>query len=157
MGRRKRAVKRSILSDPLYHDLLVARFVNHLMERGKKSLAESIFYGALDAIKEKNVGKDPLDVLKRAIDNVKPLVEVRSRRVGGATYQVPMEVRSERRQSLAIRWLITYAAERNGKSMRENLSNEILDAFHGTGGAMRKKEDIHRMAEANKAFSHYRW
>ena len=157
MGRRKRAVKRKILPDPVYHDTLVAKFVSRLMVDGKKSVAESIFYSALDMLKEKNLGKTPVEVFKRAIDNIKPLVEVRSRRVGGATYQVPVEVRPERRHSLAIRWLITYAAERGGQSMKENLSAELIDAFNGTGGAIRKKEDVHRMAEANKAFSHYRW
>ena len=157
MGRRKRAVHRTVLPDPIYDDLVVAKFLNRLMLRGKKGVSEGIFYGALEVIKQRNLGKDALEVFKRAVDNVKPFVEVRSRRVGGATYQVPMEVRPERRQALAIRWLIAYAQERNGKSMAENLSNEILDAFHGTGGAMKKKEDVHRMAEANKAFSHYRW
>lgn len=157
MGRRKRAVKRVVLPDPLFHDVVVAKFVNRLMERGKKSLAESVFYGALEMIKEKNIGKDSVEVFKRAIENVKPMVEVRSRRVGGATYQVPMEVRPERRQALAIRWLIVYAYERNGKTMKENLCSEFVDAFNGTGGAIKKKEDVHRMAEANKAFSHYRW
>jgi len=157
MGRRKRAVKRKIIADSIYNDQLVAKFISRLIKTGKKSLAETIFYGALNMIKDKKIGKDPLDVFKRAVDNVKPLVEVRSRRVGGATYQVPMEVRYDRRQSLAIRWLITHASLRNGRSMRDNLCNEFLDAFNGTGGAIRKKEDVHRMAEANKAFSHYRW
>jgi len=157
MGRRKKAVKRTIHRDPVYQDLLVAKFVNRLLKDGKKSAAEGILYGALTGIKEKNVGKGPLEVFKRAVDNVKPVVEVRSRRVGGATYQVPVEVRPERRQSLAIRWLITYASERPGRSMRDNLCDELIDAFRGTGGAIRKKEDVHRMADANKAFSHYRW
>ena len=157
MGRRKRAVKRRILPDPIHGDLVVARFLNRLMQNGKKSLAEAIFYGALKMIKEKNTGKDPLEIFKRAVENIKPIVEVRSRRVGGATYQVPMEVRPDRRQTLAMRWIINHAADRNGKSMRENLCNELIDAFNGTGGAIRKKEDVHRMAEANKAFAHYRW
>ena len=157
MGRRKRAVKRRVIPDPVYNDRLVAKFISRLMQAGEKSTAEKILYGAIEKLKEKNLGKDSLDVFKRAVENAKPLVEVRSRRVGGATYQVPMEVRSERRQSLAIRWLITHASDRNGHSMIQNLSDEIADAFNGTGGAIRKKEDVHRMAEANKAFSHYRW
>ncbi len=124
---------------------------------GKKSVAEQIFYDALEMIKSKNLGKDPLEIFKRALDNIKPFVEVRSRRVGGATYQVPMEVRPERRQALAIRWMINYASERKGRSMEERLAEEMVDAYNGTGGAIRKKEDVHKMAEANKAFAHYRW
>ena len=157
MGRRKKTIERRSVLDALFHDVVVGKFVSRLMKEGKKSIAEALLYGALDLVKEKNLGKEPLDIFKRALDNVKPAVEVRSRRVGGATYQVPMEVRSERRQALAIRWLITYAGERKGKSMKANLAEEIVDAFNGTGGAIRKKEDVHRMAEANKAFAHYRW
>src|SRR3989338_7557700 len=157
MGRRKKTIERRVNLDPLFHDAVVGKFVSRLMKEGKKSLAETLLYGALDLVKERNLGKEPLEVFKRALDNVKPSVEVRSRRVGGATYQVPMEVRTERRQALAIRWLITYAEERKGKSMQANLAEEIVDAFNGTGGAIRKKEDVHRMAEANKAFAHYRW
>ena len=157
MGRRKKTIERRVNLDPLFHDAVVGKFVSRLMKEGKKSLAETLLYGALDLVKEKNLGKEPLEILKRALDNVKPAVEVRSRRVGGATYQVPMEVRPERRQALAIRWIISYAEDRKGKSMRSNLAEEIVDAFNGTGGAIRKKEDVHRMAEANKAFAHYRW
>ena len=157
MGRRKKIIERRVYPDPLFHDGVVGKFLSRLMKAGKKSLAETLFYGALDLVKEKKLGKEPLEIFKRALDNVKPAVEVRSRRVGGATYQVPMEVRPDRRQALAIRWLISYAEERKGKSMRENLAHEIVDAFNGTGGAIRKKEDVHRMAEANKAFAHYRW
>ncbi len=157
MGRRKKTVERKVTPDPLFKDLVVAKFVNRLMEQGKKNLAETIFYGALDLIKERNLGKEPLDIFKRALDNIKPFVEVRSRRVGGATYQVPMEVRPDRRQALALRWMISYAEARKGRSMQAKLAEEIVDAFNGTGGAIRKKEDVHRMAEANKAFAHYRW
>lgn len=157
MGRRKKTVLRTIESDPVFRDMVVAKFLNRLMFDGKKSTAEQIFYDALEILKSKNLGKDPLDIFKRALDNIKPFVEVRSRRVGGATYQVPMEVRSERRQALAIRWMINYASERKGRSMEEKLAEEMADAFSGTGGAIRKKEDVHKMAEANKAFAHYRW
>ena len=157
MGRRKKTIHRRLIADPVYQDFLIAKFVNRLNRGGKKSLAESIFYKSLEAIKQKNLGKEPLEIFKRAVENVKPLVEVRSRRVGGATYQVPMEVRSDRRQALAIRWLIGYAEERKGHSMVEKLADEFADAFNGTGGAIRKKEDVHRMAEANKAFSHFRF
>lgn len=157
MGRRKKIIERRIIHDPVYHEVMITKFVNRLMQKGKKNVAESIFYDALDLIKEKNLGKEPLEVFKRAIENLKPWVEVRSRRVGGATYQVPMEVRPDRRQALAIRWLIAYAQGRKGRSMQEKLAEEITEAFNGTGGAIRKKEDVHRMAEANKAFAHYRW
>lgn len=157
MGRKKRVFKKKRYEDPLYHDPVVARFINRLMQRGKKGVAERILYEVFDRISEKKLGKESLEIFKRAVENCKPFVAVRSRRVGGATYQVPMEVRPERRQSLAIRWLITYAQERKGKSMHEKLCDELVDAYNGTGGAIRKKEDVHKMAEANKAFAHYRW
>ncbi|MBI4041173.1 MAG: 30S ribosomal protein S7 [Deltaproteobacteria bacterium] len=157
MGRRKKSVKREICADALFQDYMVGRFINRLMQQGKKSVAENIFYAALDELKKKNAGKDVLEIFKRAVENVKPIVEVRSRRVGGATYQVPMEVRPERRTSLAIRWIIVNARERNAHSMQEKLAEEVWDAYNGSGGAIRKREDVHRMAEANKAFAHYRW
>lgn len=158
MGRKKRVFKKKkTYEDPVYHDSVIARFINRLMRAGKKGAAERILYDVFNTISGKKLGKEPLEIFKRAVENCKPFVVVRSRRVGGATYQVPMEVRPERRQSLAIRWLITYAQERKGKSMHEKLSDEIIDAYNGTGGAIRKKEDVHKMAEANKAFAHYRW
>ncbi len=157
MARKKRVFKKKTYEDPVYHDHVIARFINRLMQRGKKGVAERILYDVFNTISGKKLGKEPLEIFKRAVENCKPFVAVRSRRVGGATYQVPMEVRPERRQSLAIRWLITYAQERKGKSMHEKLSDEIIDAYNGTGGAIRKKEDVHKMAEANKAFAHYRW
>ena len=156
MSRRHAAEKREILPDPKFKDLVVAKFTNSLMLAGKKSTAEKIVYGAFDILKKK-AGGDPLKVFHEAIDNVKPTVEVRSRRVGGATYQVPIEVRSSRRQALAIRWLVELARERSENTMTERLSAELLDASNNRGAAVKKREDTHRMAEANKAFSHYRW
>jgi small subunit ribosomal protein S7 len=156
MSRRSVASRFETALDPRFNDRQVARFINVLMRKGKKSLAEDIFYGAMDIISKKT-GNEPLKVFKQAIDNVRPVVEVKSRRVGGASYQVPVDVRSMRRVSLAHRWLILYARGRSGKSMKEKLAAEILDASNRTGGAVRKKEDTHRMAEANKAFAHYRW
>jgi small subunit ribosomal protein S7 len=156
MSRRRRAVKREILPDPKYRSLLVAKFVNSIMERGKKRLAEHVFYNALNLIAEKTK-KEGIDVFNKAINNCKPYLEVKSRRVGGANYQVPVEVRSERQQSLAIRWLIQYAKERKGKSMPQKLAEEFISASNGEGGAIKKREDTHRMAEANKAFAHFRW
>jgi small subunit ribosomal protein S7 len=156
MPRRREVPKRVILPDPKYHDLLVAKFVNGLMLGGKKSIAEQILYGAFDLVSERS-GNDPLEVFKTAMDNIRPLLEVKSRRVGGSTYQVPMEVSGSRRTALAIRWLITYARGRNEKTMRERLAGEILDAFNNRGAAVKKREDTHRMADANKAFAHYRW
>lgn len=147
---------RVIRPDLKYHDLLVARMINVIMKMGKKSIAESIFYGAMDIVKEKT-SADPVKIFRAAIDNVKPVVEVKSRRVGGASYQVPIDIRPGRRNALAIRWLIQFARERSGRNMEEKLASEILDAANSTGGAIRKKEDTHRMAEANKAFAHYRW
>jgi small subunit ribosomal protein S7 len=156
MPRRRVIAKREILPDPLYNSQLVTKFVNSVMERGKKSLAEGILYGALKRVAEKTQD-DPMKTFKKAIENVKPALEVKSRRVGGSTYQVPVEVRPNRRTSLAIRWLIEYAAGRGEKTMREKLAAELLDAANLRGGAVKKREDVHRMAEANKAFAHYRW
>lgn len=156
MSRRHRAEKREILPDPKFGDAVLTKFVNSLMYDGKKSVAEGIVYGAFDQI-EGRAKTEPLGVFHEALDNVKPAVEVRSRRVGGATYQVPVEVRSERAQALAIRWLISAARKRNEKTMQDRLANELMDAAQNRGAAIKKREDAHRMAEANKAFSHYRW
>ncbi len=156
MPRRSGAAKRVIVPDPVYADVLVAKMINMMMLRGKKSTAQGIVYGSLDAIKSKT-SEDPVAVLKKAVENVKPLVEVKSRRVGGATYQVPVEIRPERRLSLAVRWLIGYARERAEKTMVQRLSAELLDAYNNRGTTIKKKEDTHKMAEANKAFAHYRW
>jgi len=156
MPRRGFVAKRDILPDPLYQSPLVTKFINSLMSDGKKSVAESIFYNAMTIVQER-AKDDPVKIFRKAIDNVKPLLEVKSRRVGGSNYQVPVEVRPERRTALAVRWLITYAKARTEKSMRDKLANEILDASALRGGAFKKKEDTHKMAEANKAFAHYRW
>ncbi len=156
MPRRREVTKREILPDPKYKNVLVAKFINNLMRRGKKSVAEGIFYRALDLIQAR-AKEDPLKLFEKSVNNAKPLVEVKSRRVGGATYQVPTEVRTERRTALAIRWLISYAEERSEKSMEEKLAAELLDAANNRGGALKKREDVHKMAEANKAFAHYRW
>jgi small subunit ribosomal protein S7 len=156
MSRKGQARVRDIVSDPKFHDRTVAKFVNVVMERGKKSVAEQILYGALDLAAERSK-EDGLAVFKRALDNVRPAVEVRSRRVGGANYQVPVEVRPLRRSSLAMRWLVTAARARGEKSMVERLANEMLEAANNRGGAVKKREDTHRMAEANRAFAHYRW
>jgi small subunit ribosomal protein S7 len=156
MSRRHSAEKREFVPDAKYGDLIVAKFMNSIMYEGKKSVAESIVYGAFDQIEQK-AKSDPLGVFKQALENVAPAIEVRSRRVGGATYQVPVEVRTERRQALAIRWLIAAARARNDKTMVERLSAELLDASNNRGNAVKKREDTHRMAEANRAFSHYRW
>ena len=156
MSRRRRAEKRKVLPDPKFGDEIISKFMSCLMEDGKKYVAEKIVYGAFDKIKEKT-GNEAINVFKDALENVKPHIEVRSRRVGGATYQVPMEVRHNRSESLAIRWLIEYANARNGLSMRAKLANEIIDASKSNGSAIKKKEDTHKMAEANKAFAHYRW
>ena len=158
MSRRRRAVKREILPDAKFGDVVITRFMNALMYDGKKSVAEGIVYGALDVLKKRGGQQaDPVRMFHEALDNVKPAVEVRSRRVGGATYQVPVEVRTERRQALAIRWLIQAARSRNDRTMVERLSAELLDAANNRGNAVKKREDTHRMAEANRAFSHYRW
>ena len=156
MSRRRAAEKREILPDPKFSDLVVSKFMNSVMRAGKKSAAEIIVYGAFDAI-EKRTGQDPLKVFHEAIENVKPQLEVRSRRVGGATYQVPVEVLPSRRQALAIRWLISVSRGRSENTMTERLAGELLDAANSRGNAVKKREDTHRMAEANKAFSHYRW
>jgi small subunit ribosomal protein S7 len=156
MSRRHSAEKREIIPDPKFGDVVVTKFMNSVMRDGKKSVAEAIVYGALDTIEQK-MKTDPLAVFKQALDNVAPAIEVRSRRVGGATYQVPVEVRNERRQALAIRWLIQAARARNDKTMVERLSAELMDASGNRGSAVKKREDTHRMAESNRAFSHYRW
>ncbi len=156
MPRKGEVRRREVLPDPKYHDRLVTKFINNMMLQGKKSLTERIFYGALDQVAEKTQ-EDPLAVFKRALDNVKPVVEVRSRRVGGATYQVPVEVRQPRRVALGMRWLVQSSRARHEKSMAERLAGEIADAASNRGAAVKKKEDTHRMAEANNAFAHYRW
>ena len=156
MSRRRAAVKREVQPDPKFGDVVVTKFMNCLMYEGKKSVAEHIVYGAFERIQRRS-GQDPIRVFHDALGNVRPAVEVRSRRVGGATYQVPVEVRTVRRQALGIRWIITAARERNEKTMTERLSAELLDASNGRGNAVKKREDVHRMAEANRAFSHYRW
>ena len=156
MPRKGPVSKREVLPDPLYGSKLVTRFVNRLMYSGKKGAAEKIFYQSLQSLAEKT-GEEPMHAFEKALDNVKPRLEVKSRRVGGATYQVPMEVRSDRQISLSIRWLINYARSRGEKGMIAKLSAELLDAYNGRGGAVKKREDTHRMAEANKAFAHYRW
>jgi small subunit ribosomal protein S7 len=158
MSRRHRAEKREVLPDPKFGDIVLSRFMNVLMYDGKKSTAEHIVYGAMETLKKRSgPSGDPLRLFHEAMDNVKPAVEVRSRRVGGATYQVPVEVRPERRQALAIRWLIESARKRGEHTMEERLSGELMDAANNRGSAVKKREDTHRMAEANKAFSHYRW
>ena len=157
MPRRRIIAKREVPPDPLYASPLVTRFINTVMRGGKRSTAEGIFYGSFDIIKEKT-GDDPLKVFKKAVDNVKPSLEVKSRRVGGSNYQVPVEVNPNRRLSLSIRWIVGYATSRgDGKTMQEKLANEFMDAANLRGGAVKKREDTHRMAEANKAFAHYRW
>jgi small subunit ribosomal protein S7 len=154
--RKRRAVKRDVLADPMYNSKLVTKLINTIMIDGKKGVAQTILYNAFDMIKEKT-GKDPMEVFEAAMENIKPVLEVKSRRVGGANYQVPIEVRADRAQALGLRWLVQYARLRGGHSMAENLANEIMDASEGTGAAVKKREDTHRMAEANKAFAHYRW
>ena len=156
MSRRHRAEKREIIPDPKFGDVVLTKFMNSVMYDGKKTTAEGIVYGAFDIIEEKTK-TDPIEVFRQALENVAPAIEVRSRRVGGATYQVPVEVRPERRQALAIRWLIKAARARNDKTMVERLSGELMDAANNRGSAVKKREDTHRMAEANRAFSHYRW
>ena len=156
MSRRRAAQKRDILPDPKFQDKLVARFINVILKDGKKSTAERICYGAFDIVAEK-ANEEPVKVFKKAMDNVKPTLEVKSRRVGGATYQVPIEIRQDRRVALALRWLLKYATTRPGRSMREKLAAEIIDAASNKGAAIKKKDDTHKMAEANKAFAHYRW
>ncbi|GDX84113.1 30S ribosomal protein S7 [Methylococcaceae bacterium] len=156
MSRRRVATKREIIPDPRFGSVMLTKFMNMIMESGKKSIAESIIYGALDAIERKG-HETPLDILSKALENVQPRVEVKSRRVGGATYQVPVEVRPARRLALSMRWLIDASRKRNERTMAAKLAGELMDAFEGRGSAVKKREDTHRMAEANKAFSHYRW
>lgn len=156
MPRRRVVAKREVLPDPKYGNATLAKFMNHVMVSGKKSVAESIVYGALDIVHER-AGKDPIEVFDEALENIAPMVEVKSRRVGGATYQVPVEVRPSRRIALSMRWLVEFSRNRGEKSMRQRLAGEILDASQGKGNAVRKREDVHRMAEANKAFSHFRF
>ena len=156
MPRRREVPKRKILPDPKYHDVLVTKFMNVVMTDGKKAVAELIVYGAFDLVLDRT-REDPLKIFHRALENCQPMVEVKSRRVGGANYQVPVEVRPSRRMALAMRWLVSFARKRPGKSMREKLANELIEAAHNRGQAVKKRDDVHRMAEANKAFSHYRW
>lgn len=154
--RKRRAIKRDVLPDPVYNSKVVTKLVNQIMLDGKKGTAQKILYEAFDIIKEKT-GKEPMDVYNAALENVKPALEVKSRRVGGSNYQVPIEVSDEKSQTLALRWIVNYAKLRNGKGMAINLAQELMDAAEGTGGAVKKREDTHKMAEANKAFAHYRW
>ncbi|SDP26376.1 30S ribosomal protein S7 [Desulforhopalus singaporensis] len=157
MSRRRSIERRPIVPDPRYNSVLVSKFTNGLMERGKKTLAQRIFYDAMDIVQERVKEEDPLTVFEEAMEKVRPRVEVKSRRVGGATYQVPMEVRQTRRNALAIRWIIGFAKSRSGKTMSEKLAAELVDAYNNRGAAVKKRDDTHRMAEANKAFAHYRW
>ena len=157
MPRRKITEKRTIEPDPRYNNVLVSKFTQGIMERGKKSVAQKIFYGAMDIIGKQVTDVEPITVFDKAMEMVRPKVEVKSRRVGGATYQVPVEVRAERRNALAIRWIISFAKARSGKTMSEKLAAELLDAYNERGGSVKKRDDTHRMAEANKAFAHYRW
>lgn len=154
--RKRQATKRDVLADPIYNSKVVTKLVNHIMKDGKKGTAQKIIYNAFDIVKEKT-GEEAMVVFERAMNNIKPSLEVKSRRVGGANYQVPVEVKADRAQALAFRWLAQYARLRNGHSMAENLANEIIDAANGTGASVKKKDDTHKMAEANKAFAHYRW
>ncbi|MBR6034386.1 MAG: 30S ribosomal protein S7 [Clostridia bacterium] len=156
MPRKGYIAKREVLPDPIYNSKVVTKLINNVMLDGKKTVAQEIVYGAFDIVKEKEQ-KDPLEVFEQALNNVMPVLEVKARRVGGATYQVPMEIRPERRQTLGLRWLVTYARARHEKTMAEKLAGEIIDALNSTGSAFRKKEDMHKMAEANRAFAHYKW
>jgi small subunit ribosomal protein S7 len=156
MPRRRVVAKRPVLPDPVYADQMITRFMSVVMEHGKKAVAEDIVYGALEIVAERT-REEPVKVFRRAIEACQPVVEVKSRRVGGANYQVPVEVRPERRMSLAMRWIVDYARDRSGKNMRDKLANELIEASHSRGNAVKKRDDVHRMAEANKAFSHYRW
>ena len=157
MSRRRQAFKRPLVPDPKHNSTLVSRLVSVIMQRGKKSLAQRIVYGALDQIATKNQTSDPLEILQRAVDNVKPRLEVKARRVGGATYQVPMEVPTDRQFALAMRWLVGLANKRKGTPMKIALASEVLDAYQGQGNAIRKRDEVHKMAQANKAFAHFRW
>lgn len=156
MPRKGHVPKREVLPDPIYNDIVVTKLINKIMRDGKKGIAQKICYGAFDIIREKT-GKDPKEVFEQALNNVMPVLEVKARRVGGANYQVPVEVRADRRQALGIRWIVEYARQRGERTMKERLAAEIMDAANGTGGAFKKKEDTHKMAEANRAFAHYRW
>ena len=156
MPRKGYIAKREVIPDPVYNSKIVTKLINNVMESGKKSVAQKIVYGAFDIVKEKT-GKEPLATFDEAMNNIMPVLEVKARRVGGATYQVPIEIRADRRQALGLRWLVRYARLRNEKTMAEKLANEIIDATNSMGGAFKKKEDTHKMAEANKAFAHYRW
>ncbi len=157
MSRRRQAVKRSVVPDGRYDSALVARLVNVVMVKGKKTVAEKVVYGAFDALSEKKPGANPLEILQRAVDNVKPRLEVKPRRVGGATYQVPLEVSTDRQNALALRWLVKFAAGRKGITMRQALAGEILDAYRGQGTSIRRRDEVHKMAQSNKAFAHFRW
>ena len=154
--RKRRAVKRDVLPDPIYNSKVVTKLINQIMQDGKKGTAEKILYQAFNIVKEKT-NQEPMEVYEKALENIKPLLEVKSRRVGGSNVQVPIEVDDDRSQALALRWIVNYAKTRNGRSMAENLANEIMDAANGVGGAVKKRDDVHKMAEANKAFAHYRW
>ena len=154
--RKGQAIKRDVLADPIYNSKMITKLINGIMLDGKKGTAQKILYGALDIVKEKT-GKDPVEVLNQAFENIRPALEIKSRRIGGSNYSVPMEVREDRANALTLRWLIQYAKSRNGKGMAENLAAEIIDASNGIGGAVKKREDTHKMAEANKAYAHYRW
>ena len=156
MPRKGYIAKRDVLPDPIYNDKIVTKLINNIMLSGKKGTAQKICYGAFDIIKEKT-GKDPLEVFEQALNNVMPVLEVKARRVGGATYQVPIEVRPDRRQALGLRWMVNYSRQRNERTMKERLAGEIVDATNNLGGSFKKKEDMHKMAESNKAFAHYRW
>jgi len=157
MSRRKKTFKREIIPDPVFRDLVFAKFINKMTIQGKKATAQSLFYGALDELKGKVPNEEPVNVLKKAIENTKPSIEVRSRRVGGATYQVPVDVRPTRRLSLAMKWLIDFSRNRGEKNFAKRLAGEVLDAYNNKGNAIKKREDVHKQAEANKAFSHYNW
>jgi len=155
--RRRRAERRDVLPDPKYNSKLISRFINVIIKEGKRSIAERIMYNALDIIVNKTGNKNPVEVVQKAVDNVRPLLEIKPRRVGGATYQVPVEVKSERGISIAMRWIRDFARQKKGRPMEEKLAEEIIDAYKGQGSAMKKRDDVHKMAEANKAFAHYRW
>ena len=157
MARRKKSSKREVAADPIFNDVAVSKFINKIMLDGKRSVAEGIFYDSLDQLKGKVASEEPISIFKKAVENCKPSLEVRSRRVGGATYQVPCDVRPSRRLSLAMKWLVAYARERGEKTMAARLAGEILDAYNNRGNAIKKREDVHKMADANKAFSHYNW
>ena len=154
--RKRQAIKRDVLADPIYNSKMITKLVNQIMIGGKKGTAQKILYSSLDIVKEKT-GKDPIEVLNQAFENIRPALEIKSRRIGGSNYSVPMEVKEDRANALTLRWLIQYAKSRNGKGMAENLAAEIMDAANGVGGAVKKREDTHKMAEANKAYAHYRW